>query len=67
MHRRLQFVLDVGVALAALATIPLTIAEGNGDTSRLVRLGDWIVWAVFVADYVIMLAISEDWASAVPT
>lgn len=38
MHRRLQFVLDVGVALA-----------------------------VFVADYVIMVAISEDRASAVPT
>lgn len=53
-------VLEALVALAALATIPLTIAAEQGITDDWLRAADWLVWGLFLADYAIMLVISRD-------
>jgi len=48
------------VVLAALVTVPLTVAEVNGQEGDAFRVADWTVWAVFVADYLLGLAVSTN-------
>ncbi len=60
MERRLDRALETAVVLAALATIPLTVASERGTQSLLVLAGDWAVWAVFLIEYAIRLALSRD-------
>jgi voltage-gated potassium channel len=52
--------LDPIVVLAALVTVPLTVAEVNGQEGDAFRVADWTVWAVFVADYLLGLAVSTN-------
>jgi voltage-gated potassium channel Kch len=60
--RRAQVVraLDLAVIAATLATIPLVLAHQQGVESGLVVVGDWLTWAVFVVDYVVLLRIAAD-------
>jgi voltage-gated potassium channel len=48
-------VLDVAVASAAVATIPITLVELRGNSTPLIIACDWIVWVIFVAEYLVML------------
>ena len=43
--------LDVAVIIAALATIPITVAQLQGIGGTGVLVADWIIWLVFVVDY----------------
>jgi voltage-gated potassium channel len=58
--RRLERVLEAVVVLAALATIPLIIVQERGTTGALVSAVDWVIWAIFTVEYVVMLTIAED-------
>lgn len=60
MRSRLDGVLEIAVVLAALVTVPLTVASERVDRSLLIVVGDWTVWAVFFAEYTIRLALSRD-------
>lgn len=48
------------VIFAALATIPLTLAEMNGQSGDAFVVADWVIWAVFVAEYSLGLGLAED-------
>ncbi|MFQ5827796.1 MAG: potassium channel family protein [Candidatus Methylomirabilia bacterium] len=52
--------METAVVIAALVTIPLTVAQEQGRTGSLVVVGDWAVWAVFLIEYVVMVALSQD-------
>ena len=43
------------VVVAAILTLPLTIAEVNGQEGNAFVLADWIVWLVFVVEYAVGL------------
>ncbi len=40
------------VILAALASVPLTVAQLHGDDTPLMEAADWTIWTVFVVDFV---------------
>lgn len=57
--------LEALVVLAALATIPLTVAQEQAVADPLLAVADWVVWAVFLIEYVIMMALTPSrWAYA---
>jgi voltage-gated potassium channel len=53
--------LEILVVLAALATIPLTIAETVSTTSVGLAVADWVVWSVFLAEYLIRASRAASW------
>jgi hypothetical protein len=55
-ERRLLRVVSGLVVVAALATVPVTIAELNGDTAPLIVLTDWAIWCVFAFEWALMFA-----------
>lgn len=57
---RIENALNAAVILAALATIPLVVVQERGTTSTLVTVTDWTVWAVFLVEYVVMIALAAD-------
>jgi voltage-gated potassium channel len=59
-RKRLLRVLEWAVVLAAVATIPLTIAEEQAQPASWLWIGDWVVWAVFTVEYAFGLATSSD-------
>jgi voltage-gated potassium channel len=42
--------LQGAVILAALCSVPLTVAQLEGDDSTLLHVADWIVWTIFLVD-----------------
>ena len=60
-----RFLIDVAVIFAALATVPLMIAQQRvGDTAWL-DAGDWIVWAIFLIEFTYLVGVSSDrWKAA---
>lgn len=56
LHERLERIFLPVVIFAALLTIPLTIAEEQQGTTRTLIVADWLVWAVFAAEYCTLLA-----------
>ncbi len=50
--------LEACVLLAAIATIPLVIALEQGIDDPLVYAADWLVWGVFVVDFVVHAVLS---------
>jgi hypothetical protein len=48
------------VIIAALATLPLTAAYWFDWDHQAFVIGDWVVWSVFVFEYLFYLAISDD-------
>lgn len=55
-EQRLLRVVSGLVVVAALATVPVTIAELNGDTAPLIVLTDWAIWCVFAFEWALMFA-----------
>jgi voltage-gated potassium channel len=53
--RGLAQVLEVAVIVAALATVPLVVASLRGVTGPEIVLIDWVLWSVFLLEYVLML------------
>lgn len=60
MRNRLERGLELSIVLAALATIPLVIAEERSIAPRITAIGNWIVWCVFLAEYLILMALASD-------
>lgn len=54
-EKTLLKIVSRAVAIVALATIPVTIAELNESSSLLVRVADWLIWLVFLVEWVLML------------
>ena len=55
--------LDIAVIVAALATIPLTIVQESGVDEPWVTALDWLMWAVFLVEYVFMVSVVQNrWA-----
>ena len=52
--------LEVAVILAALITIPLTVAELNGQEGPAFVVADWAIWAIFAFEYLLALALAAD-------
>ena len=47
--------LDIAVAVAAVATIPITVLQIRGEQDAWVLAADWVIWSVFVIEYLVML------------
>lgn len=60
LRRRAETPLEVLVILAALATIPLVIAQERGDALTWVAFADWVVWTIFAAEFFVMGLIAAD-------
>lgn len=60
MHSRLERILEVGVVLAALATVPLTVALERTPHNPLVIAADWLVWGAFLVEYVTLFALARE-------
>ena len=55
--------LDIAVIVAALVTIPLTIVQESGVDDSWVTALDWLVWAVFLVEFVFMFwVVRNRWA-----
>src|SRR5215813_9347141 len=52
--------LEATTLLAALLTIPLTLAEVSGQSGRVLQVADWFIWAVFASEYGLALALSDN-------
>lgn len=62
LQRRIELPLHWAVTLAAVATVPVLIAQERGDERLWVQLGDWMIWAVFLAEFVLMgLCAADRW------
>ncbi|HET7559612.1 MAG TPA: potassium channel family protein [Limnochordia bacterium] len=48
---RLQVILAIATALAALATVPETIAQQHGDGDTGFRIAEWCIWSVFALEF----------------
>lgn len=55
---RLRGALEIAVVLAAIATVPVAIAELRGSTSDSIDAINWIIWIVFLVELLVMLMIS---------
>jgi voltage-gated potassium channel len=63
IRKKYEGSLDALVVLAAVATLPIVVAQARGDGTLWVVAGDWLIWAVFVLDYLFMvLTVEERWA-----
>jgi voltage-gated potassium channel len=54
-ERRLLTYLGRAVAVAAVATLPITIAELNGSGGPWVVAADWLIWLVFFTEWLLMM------------
>src|SRR5687767_6404043 len=52
---------DVLVVVAALLSVPLTIAELQGHENASTAALDWAVWLVFVADAAVVFTAAPSW------
>jgi voltage-gated potassium channel len=52
--------LGIGVVVAAVATLPLMVAEEIGVDGGLVVAADWLIWSVFLVEYVLLLVLARD-------
>lgn len=60
MSDRLVRTLEAVVLVGALATIPLTLIGEENPTARWIQTADWAVWAVFLLEYTVMVAVSSE-------
>ena len=58
---RVRRALDLLVVLAAMISVPLTIAELHGNEDPLVVVLDWAIWVVFVFDAALIGYAAPDW------
>ena len=63
LRSKLERPLDILVILAAVATIPITVAQERGTDALWVVVSDWMVWLAFLAEYSVMVTVVKDrWA-----
>ena len=63
LRSKLERPLDILVILAAVATIPITVAQERGSDTLWVVASDWMVWLAFLAEYSVMVTVVKDrWA-----
>ena len=60
LRQRIELPLHWAVTIAAVATVPILIAQERGDESLWTSLGDWAVWAVFLAEFALMWLCAAD-------
>jgi len=48
------------VIVAAIITVPLTVAEVNGQTGDAFLVADWAIWTIFATEYLLGLAVSDN-------
>src|ERR1044071_2846376 len=53
-------VLEAVVLVGALATIPLTLLGEENPQAKWIQSADWVVWAVFLLEYLVMVAIATE-------
>src|SRR5688500_5240028 len=53
MRERATYILEVAVLLGALLTVPVIVLEQQGITGPLLTAADWIIWLLFVAEFVV--------------
>lgn len=51
---------EAAVLVGAFATIPLTLLGENNPAERWVQIADWTVWAIFLLEYVAMVAVGPE-------
>ena len=51
--------LEIAVVAGALVTIPLTVLLERKVVPAWVQIADWIVWSVFLFEYLVMLCVSR--------
>jgi voltage-gated potassium channel len=60
VRRWVELILDIALVTAAVASVPLAIAQAGGRSDAWLIAADWAVWAVFVLQFTVMLALSKD-------
>ncbi len=60
LRAKVERPLDFLVILAAIATIPLTVVQGRGVDTIWTTATDWLVWAVFLVEYCVMVTVMKD-------
>lgn len=60
LRKRAARPLDLLVVAAALATIPIVIAQEMGSTRQWIVIADWAVWSIFVLDFGLMFLAAAD-------
>jgi len=60
LYRRWSTPLQVLVAVAALATVPVLVAYERGDTRAWVTVTDWAIWSAFLLEFTVMMIWSRD-------
>ncbi len=55
---RLRSVLEIGVVVGALCTIPLTVLQERGASSAVLNTMDWAVWGVFALEFLCFVALA---------
>lgn len=60
LAQRIDRPLEACVLVAAIATIPLVIALEQGLEDPLVVAADWLIWGIFVVDYLVHGVLSSD-------
>src|ERR1017187_8796220 len=58
-HKGLVRALESAVLVGAFVTIPLTLFGEENPPARWVQVADWVVWAVFLLEYIVMVAIDR--------
>jgi voltage-gated potassium channel len=58
-HDKLERALDLLILAGALATIPLTILLEEGHTGAVIIALDWLVWAVFLFEFLARLLLAQ--------
>lgn len=53
LRERVARPLDLLIIPAALATIPVVIAQERGDPQEWVAIADWAIWSIFTIDFVL--------------
>ncbi|MGJ7458087.1 ion transporter [Halomonas sp. MA07-2] len=60
LEESLSNYLTFAVIVAALLTLPLTIAFMMDVEHPVITVADWLIWTVFVVEYAFYMAISQD-------
>jgi len=60
LRRWIELILDIALVIAAVATIPLAIAQTTDGADPWLIAADWAVWAVFVVQFTVMLVLAKD-------
>ncbi len=58
MTTKLVRVLEASVLVGALTTIPLTLLGEENPSAQWIQVADWLVWTVFLVEYIIMVAVA---------